>query len=154
MAPCPCKKIIHCLVKAENHQQESIMPFTRIPFLTLRLVQIDHRFQNPFSYYNQCSPWNILSLLLHAANFWLLEYMVVSQLHFICRRLIIIILAAYLGFVCFSAPLKHMSSWCFDEKLFLESLYKVMSSWISCLKIKFLFIHVLCCPNDIYSQCR
>ncbi|KAF5442196.1 hypothetical protein F2P56_034883 [Juglans regia] len=24
------------------------------------------------------------------------------------------------------APLKHMSSWCFDEKLFLESLYKSM----------------------------
>ncbi|KAG2700573.1 hypothetical protein I3843_06G005100 [Carya illinoinensis] len=26
------------------------------------------------------------------------------------------------------APLKHMSSWCFDEKLFLESLYKVLVS--------------------------
>lgn len=35
---------------------------------------------------------------------------------------------AYCFEIPFSAPLKHASNLCVDERLFLESLYKVMSS--------------------------
>ncbi|KAE8077797.1 hypothetical protein FH972_016325 [Carpinus fangiana] len=55
--------------------------------------------------------------------------MEVNHLH-ICRNLrgYYIILTVSLGFFWLLAPLKRSSSWCFDEKLFLQSLYKVLVS--------------------------